>query len=108
MTVVRGINANVFFYGYAGMADEMCIRDSFTARPDRDAVEKWAEAELRKVNFAFADGLVQYGIGGSITTLAAIELGKYDRDRVHEHKPVSYTHLQKAGSDGGGYVPSDL
>ena len=76
-----------------------CVRgkDRFTARPDREEVEKWAEAELRKANFAFADGLVQYGIGGSITTLAAIELGKYDRDRVHEHKLRMETVSEIAG-----------
>ena len=32
------------------------------------------------------------GAAGTITTLAAIDLGRYDRDLIHRHRPVAGPH----------------
>lgn len=45
--------------------------------------DAFAQVAGALAGFGAADGLV--GVAGTITTLAAIELGAYDRDRVHGH-----------------------
>ena len=68
-----------------------CARPSATWRPDpadRGEIaavraEAAAAVDDALATFGAFDGLV--GVAGTITTLVAIELGGYDRDRVHHH-----------------------
>ena len=84
--VIHGKNGAI---SYEHSFDIGCVRalDKFGENGGKAVVEAWAAEQLRAVPFSSFGKSTFYGIGGTVTTLAAIDLGLaiYDRKKVDGH-----------------------